>query len=268
MSDEEKGRAPTTQELAKFEAETAKILAETEAARQMAELNKVKGELENKKLAAEMAKIEEETRTAHTAAEANLINLHQMQRQEEAALAADLFHGVYFFTDDVSEKSVHNCMERLNYWRRTRPNCDIEIIFSSPGGSVFDGFTLFDYIQELKRAGHRVTTGTLGMAASMAGILLQAGSTRYAGKEAWVLIHEISTLAWDKSSLIEDEVAFMKRIQERVIDIFLDGNQRGLASGTATKRISQAQFEKNWKRKDWWLTAEECLAYGFIDAIR
>ena len=42
----------------------------------------------------------------------------------------------------------------------------IEIIFSSPGGSIIDGFELFDFIQELRCKGHLVTTGSLGMAAS------------------------------------------------------------------------------------------------------
>lgn len=281
-------RVPTTEEIeasvARSQAEAVKFLAEAEAARVTAESTKTKLEVETRTLAAGLIKAEADAQSAVSALKGNEINLRQMERQEEAALATDLFHQIYFFTDDVNERSVHAAIDRLAYWHRTRKNpltnpdgtpharpgqpCDIEIVFSSPGGSVFEGFVLFDFIQELKRQGHFITTGTLGMAASMAGILLQVGDVRYCAKEAWLLMHEISTLAWGKSSIIEDEVEFVKRIQKRVISIFLDGNTRALHNGTATKKLTRIEFEKSWKRKDWWADSDEALKLGFVDQIR
>ena len=47
---------------------------------------------------------------------------------------------LYRFNDKVSSGSVKMCMEILTEWHRLDPKCAIEIIFSSPGGSIIDGF--------------------------------------------------------------------------------------------------------------------------------
>lgn len=266
-------------ELDKVKAETEKIKNETEIAKNKAAAEISRAEAEAQKFAAERDKALIEVTLFKQNAEAGRINLDQMVRQEKAALATDLFHQTYFFDQEVNDRSINACKERITYWSRTQPGCDIEIVFSSPGGSVFDGLVLYDFIQILKRPGvfadgtprpaHRITTGALGMAASMAGILLQAGNTRYIGKEAWLLIHEISSLAWGKSSAIEDEVEFLKRIQTRVINIFLDNQKKAIDAGTChVKPMTAAQFEKMWKRKDWWLDSDNAMKLGFVDEVR
>ena len=78
---------------------------------------------------------------------------------------------LYRFNTGVDKTHVNDCMLKLTQWSRRHPKCDIEIVFSSGGGSIIDGFVLFDFIQELRSKGHKVTTGSLGMAASMAAIL-------------------------------------------------------------------------------------------------
>ena len=249
--------------------EARKIEVDIQLAQAKALFEEKKAEAEIRKLDVETAKLELEREATAQNVSAGLINLNQMQRQEEAALAADIFHKFYHFTDDVTEKSIKACMDRLAYWRRTTKDlCDITIVFSSPGGSLFDGLVLFDYIQEMKTEGHHITTGALGMAASMAGILLQAGTTRYMGKEAWMLIHEISSIAWGKSSAIEDEAAFLKRIQSRIVDIFMHGVEQAKTNRTATSPLTRKKIEEGWKRKDWWVDADQALKYGLIDTIR
>jgi ATP-dependent protease ClpP protease subunit len=102
---------------------------------------------------------------------------------------------------------------------------------------------LYDFIQELKFAGHTVITKTLGMAASMAGILLQAGSKRVMGSEAYVLIHEVSFMAGGPIGVVEDEVEFVKMIQARVLDIFARKAARALEG---IKRVGETdtQYQK------------------------
>ena len=247
-----------------------KLKAETEKIRIDIELARSKNAVELRKAEAEIAKLVAETTAADALAQSNLLSLAQQKRQEDAALASDLFHQVYHFNDSISESTVRECINRLTYWHRTSPGCTIEIIFDSPGGSVFDGLALFDFIQEMKRQGHHVITHTLGMAASMAGILLQAGSERKMAKEAWVLIHEISTLAYGKSSSIEDEVAFIKRVQQRVLNIFFENAKLAHERDPKThpKPPTMKQLEEGWKRKDWWLDSDQCLRMGLVDTIQ
>ena len=148
-------------------------------------------------------------------------------------------------------------MKRLTEWHRINPKCDIEIIFSSPGGSIIDGFELFDHIQYLRYEGHHITTGSLGYAASMAGVLLQAGDVRWIGHQAWMMIHRAAFGAWGKTFEVEDEVKFVKRIEERILDIF-----------TSRSNLTRNRIKRNWDRKDWWISADEALELKLVDEVR
>lgn len=246
---------------AKFAAEAQKVKDDNRRAEELHSLVIQKADAEARKLLAE-------SQLALMANAMQEIQLAQTKRQEDASLASDLFHHVYHFTSEVNDRSVDECIGRLSYWHRTAPGAEFEIVFSSPGGSVFAGMKLFDFIQEMKRGGHVVVTHSLGMAASMAGILLQAGTVRTMGKEAMILIHEIATIAWGSASQLEDEVELIKRMQARATDIFMAGVERATLAGTATTPITRAKFIKEWKRKDWWVSSDEAVKFGFVDSVR
>jgi ATP-dependent Clp endopeptidase proteolytic subunit ClpP len=166
-------------------------------------------------------------------------------------------HHIYEFDGVVDGRSVGHCIEVLGSWSRQHPGCPMTVYFNSGGGSVIHGLALYDYIQELKARGHHITTVGLGMAASMGGILLQAGNVRVMTSNSWLLIHEVSSGTVGKFSEIEDEVAFLKRLQRQLVAI--------LASRST---LTQRQIMNRWTRKDWWLDAQEALVLGFIDEVR
>ena len=95
------------------------------------------------------------------------------------------------------------------------------------------------------------------MAASMAGILLQAGEHRWIGHQSWILIHRASFGAIGKTFEIEDEVGWIKRIEERIIKIF-----------TSRSTLTKLKIKRNWDRKDWWINADEALEMGLVDEIK
>ena len=131
------------------------------------------------------------------------------------------------------------------------------IVFNSPGGEVTEGLALFDFIQELRSRGHEIETISIGMAASMAGILLQAGDNRVMGKNAVILIHEVSSITYGGASSMADDLKFVEMLQDKILDILAERS-------TLTKR----QIRNRWLRKDWWLDAETALKFGFIDSIQ
>lgn len=196
------------------------------------------------------------------------IDQRKAELEERERLAGNHHRRIYYFTAEVSSSSVGACIEKLDLWSRTEEKCEIEIIFTSPGGSVVDGMRLFDHIQLVRRAGHHVTTGTTGMAASMAGILLQAGDHRWMGSEAWVLIHEVQAGAMGSWGELEDRMDWLKRVQGRILDIFASRAALAKERGTAEKALTRKDFERNWSRKDWWLDSAECLKYGVVDEVR
>lgn len=183
--------------------------------------------------------------------------------KRRAELNNDYNNRLYRFTSAVDVGSAAKCMDTLNLWARIDPGCDIEIVFFSPGGSVTDGMALFDTIQLLRRAGHHVTTTAIGMAASMGGILLQAGDVRRMTRESWVLIHQVQAGAAGSFGEIEDRVKWLERIQGRILDIFANR----AAGSKAKKKLKREDFEKGWTRTDWWLSSDECLKHGIVDEV-
>ena len=249
-----------------WEAEREKLNAEAEAARAKALADKAEAEhklAQAREKAALAAEAEYEARKMQ-------ISLEQVEFAYKNELAKDVYHHVYQFNDRVDGGAVQNCISQLRTWMRNDPGCDIEIVFFSPGGSVIDGMALFDFIQELRRKGHKVTTVCTGYAASMAGILLQAGDVRSMSKESYILIHEVAFGAAGKIGEVEDEVTFAKKIQDRVVSIFairsLEAHQKN--PEVCPKPLTAAQIRNRWRRKDWWLSSDEALKYGLVDEVR
>mgnify|MGYP001234132266 CR=1 FL=1 len=209
------------------------------------------------KIKAETRKVKAEAEAAEIKAKKEKIELEKLMKAEEKIKASDTENCLYRFNGAVDKTTVVKCRQKLTQWSRMKPGTDMEIVFASPGGSITAGFELFDFIQQLRTAGHKITTGSLGMAASMAGILLQAGEQRWIGHQSWILIHRASFGAIGKSFEIEDEVAWIKRIEERIINIF-----------TTRSNLTSLKIKRNWDRKDWWINADEALEMGLVDEIR
>lgn len=247
-------------EAAKYEAETEKARAETQVAKAEAVLKTNEAQ---RKAA--------EARTAEYHAESARVSLEATLRQEKIALSSNHHHHVFEFLTGVYEEPVCAALSQMAIWHRDDPNCDMHIIMDSPGGSVIDGMHLFDQILAYSkrpwdadqlvpgRVGSHSTTMTVrGYAASMAGILLQSADKRIIGPESYLMIHEISSFTGGKIGEIKDEVKFLDKISERVVNIFVR---------RSNGKITKEEFEKLWERKDWWLTSEEALKYGFVDEI-
>ena len=222
----------------------------------------VKADIELKKAQvereiAETKKVQAESRQAESEALITELDAQKKYRDREKELSVDEENHLYRFDGEVSKSSVSRCMGKLTQWSRLDPKCDIEIIFASPGGEIISGFELFDFIQSLRNKGHHITTGSLGYAASMAGILLMAGDTRWIGHQSWMMIHRAAFGAYGKTFEIEDEVRFVRRIEERIVDIF-----------TKRSKLTKQKIKRNWDRKDWWISADECLELNLVDEIR
>jgi ATP-dependent Clp protease, protease subunit len=212
---------------------------------------------------AEVARLGVETRK--TAAEADTaeamagiahIELVRRQREERSALAQDEANHVFIIRAPINFNVVGECIAALSEWSRSDPGCAIEVVITSAGGEVVAGMALFDFFQQLRAKGHRLTITAIGMVASIASVILQAGDWRVMGRETYLLIHEAGAEAAGKIGEIEDVVTFVKKAMDRVLDIY---------STRATK--PRAYFAEHWSRRDWWLDSDECLDLGLVDEV-
>ena len=248
-----------------IEANVAKTLAEAALATAAVE-EKLAATREHDANASARKREEEATRLLlkHSGIENRIaeIALAKVEREEDFARVSDLFHHAYNLDEKIDEKSVKAAINTLTAWHRQDPNCDITIYINSPGGSIIDGLALIDFLLELRREGHKITTIALGIAASMAGVVLQSGDVRVMGANAILLIHEGSLGAIGSFAEVEDRVALMHLFHERILDLFED------RAKPINAKTNKNFIKKNWSRRDWWLDSSTAKTLGFCDEIR
>ncbi len=199
----------------------------------------------------------EELRTTRTRADIAELTLQNEIDRNDVYMASDDHHRTVRFLGSVGKTSVEVAVEKLTVFHRIDPTCDITFIIDSPGGGIIEGFHLFDTILWLRNEGHEVKTIANGMAASMGGVLLQAGSKRYMTPQSSMLIHEAAFGAGGSMGTVEDQVAYVKKLQERILFILAERST-----------MDEKQIKSKWNRKNWWIMAEEALELGFIDGIK
>ena len=134
------------------------------------------------------------------------------------------------------------------------PEKDIYMYINSPGGSVTAGLAIYDTMNFIKAD---VQTIAMGLAASMGSFLLTAGAKgkRFALPNAEILIHQPLGGAQGQATEIEIAARQILKTRERLNKI--------LAKQTGQKL---SRIEKDTDR-DNYMTAQEALEYGLIDAI-
>ncbi len=136
----------------------------------------------------------------------------------------------------------------------TDPSKDIQVYFNTPGGAVHAGLGIYDTMQYITAD---IATICTGMAASMGAILLTAGTKgkRSALKHSRIMIHQPMGGASGQASDIEITAREIIKIKNELYNILSEHTGR-----------SFEQVEKDADR-DYWMTAEEAVAYGMIDEI-
>lgn len=170
--------------------------------------------------------------------------------------------GQFLLNGVIDRVSCQDLSLTLERFHRVYPGHPITITIQSEGGSVLDGWGLFDTIRTMSSQGHQITTRVRGYAASMGAVIFQAGDLRVMGRESHLMFHEISSVAWGKLHEIQDQAKFAERLNKRVFNLIAE---RANASGDH-EHTGQALY--SWaKAKDRWVDANTCVERGFADAI-
>ena len=131
---------------------------------------------------------------------------------------------------------------------------DITLYINSPGGGVYAGLGIYDTMQTIRSD---VKTICTGMAASMASILLAAGTKgkRSILPHSRVMIHQPMGGAQGQASDIEITAREILKLKGELHQILADH------TGKPVKEIARDAD------RDFWMTAPEALAYGMVDEI-
>ncbi len=134
------------------------------------------------------------------------------------------------------------------------PNKDIIMYINSPGGSVSAGLAIYDTMQYVRPD---ISTICVGMAASMAQVLLCAGSEgkRMALPNARIMMHQPSGGSQGQTTEIEIYLKEMIRLREQLYKII------AAHSGQDLEKI-RADADR-----DYWMSPQEAKDYGLIDRV-
>lgn len=231
-------------------------LRKLEADTKESELRVQKLEREAKSAERQDKDAEYRTREAQAKAEMAELQRDQLRRQEENAKAEASEHLIYTFYAGVDETSIKPAMDTIGKWSRRFPGEKITIILNSPGGSVLDGLALYDFLRHLSNNGHFITVKVYGMAASMGGIILQAGDKRIVGAEAEMLIHEVSSGTRGKVSSMEESVKFTARLWDKLTKIL-----------AKRSKMTDKQIKRKAHKTELWMPASEIVRLGFADEV-
>ena len=180
----------------------------------------------------------------------------EAKRSFDSLLASNSENRIYDFIGAVTTTSTEQAIAQLSRWKR-QSNDPITIRLTSPGGSVWDGLALYDYILGLRKKGVKVNIVVFGMAASMSAVLLQAGDRRVVSPNAQVMIHEMEVnMPSAKISEQEEQTKFSKKLNDRLYEII-----------ASRCKLSKTEIAKRALKKDWWMNAQEVLDLEMADEI-
>ncbi len=161
---------------------------------------------------------------------------------------------IIFLGAGVDDYTANVIQAQLLFLDSSDPGKDISIYVNSPGGSVYAGYGIYDTMQYISCD---VSTICTGMAASMAAVLLVAGTKgkRFALPHSRVMIHQPLGGMQGQASDIEIAAKEILRVKGELYKIISDHSGQPLE---VVERDSD---------RDKWMTAEEALAYGMIDKV-
>ncbi|MGE4588315.1 MAG: ATP-dependent Clp endopeptidase proteolytic subunit ClpP [Acidaminococcaceae bacterium] len=161
---------------------------------------------------------------------------------------------IIFVTGTIDDNMANLIIAQLLFLEAEDPNKDIHLYINSPGGSVSAGMAIYDTMQYIKPD---VSTICMGMAASMASVLLAAGAQgkRFTLPYARVMIHQPLGGAQGQATEIEIHAREILRIRDEMNGIMAKH------TGQPKEKI-QVDTER-----DYYLTAVEAKAYGLVDEI-
>lgn len=161
---------------------------------------------------------------------------------------------IIFLSGVITDEVANNTIAQLLYLQSIDPQKDIKMYINSPGGSIYAGLAIYDTMQNLKCG---ISTIAVGTAASMASVLLAAGTRgkRMSLPNSVIVIHQPMGGAQGQASDIEITAKEILRLKDLTMEI--------LAKHARQKKAKV----KDDSDRDFYMTAHNAKEYGIIDKV-
>ncbi len=184
----------------------------------------------------------------------NIMEERQLNVTQMDVFSRLMMDRIIFLGTQVNSDVANIIQAQLLFLDSSDPGKDVTIYINSPGGSVYDGLGIYDTMQFITSD---VVTTCTGMAASMAAVLLVAGTKgkRSALKHSRIMIHQPMGGVQGQASDIEITAREILKLKNELYTIISDHSGKPLE-----------QVAKDSDR-DYWMTSQEALEYGMIDMV-
>ncbi|HSE83508.1 MAG TPA: ATP-dependent Clp endopeptidase proteolytic subunit ClpP [Thermodesulfobacteriota bacterium] len=161
---------------------------------------------------------------------------------------------IVFIGSTITDPMADTVIAQLLFLESENPERDIYVYINSPGGYVTAGLAIYDTMQYIKPD---VATMCIGQAASMAAVLLAAGTKgkRYALPHSRVMLHQVLGGIQGQATDIEIHAKEILRIRQEINEIL------ARHTGQPIERIARDT------ERDFFLKAKDALEYGVVDSI-
>ena len=161
---------------------------------------------------------------------------------------------IVFLGTPINDQVANLIIAQLLFLEREDPDKGINLYINSPGGVISSGMAIYDTMHLIKP---EVSTICLGMAASMATILLSGGEKgkRYVLPNSTVHMHQPLGGAQGQASDIEIAAREIIRLQDKIRTMLSEN------SGQTYDKIARDTD------RDYYLTAEQAVEYSLVDEI-
>ena len=161
---------------------------------------------------------------------------------------------IIFLGEEINSVTANLVIAQLLHLESQDAEKDISLYINSPGGEVYSGLAILDTMNYIKP---QVSTICVGMAASMAAVLLASGAkgTRFCLPNSIVMIHQPSGGAQGQQTEIEIAAREIRETRATLNKILSD------ATGQPFEKV-QADTER-----DNYMRAQAALEYGLVDRI-
>jgi ATP-dependent Clp protease protease subunit len=161
---------------------------------------------------------------------------------------------IIFLGTPIDDQIANLIIAQLLFLAYDDPEKDINLYINSPGGQVYAGLAIYDTMQLVKPD---ITTTCVGMAASMAAVLLSAGSKgkRHALPHSRIMIHQGS--AGFSGSVPDIEVQ-----AKEIVNVI--GTLNSILSTHTGQTVEKIRADT---QRDYFMGSEEARDYGIIDTV-
>ncbi|MEK7680955.1 MAG: ATP-dependent Clp endopeptidase proteolytic subunit ClpP, partial [Patescibacteria group bacterium] len=161
---------------------------------------------------------------------------------------------IIFLGTTIDDAVANIVIAQLLFLENQNAEKDIKLYINSPGGSVTAGMAIYDTMQYIKS---NVNTICIGMAASMAAVLLAAGAKgkRFALPNSEVMIHQVMGGMEGQASDIKIRAERILKIKEKLNQILAKHTEQDIE-----------KIEKDTDR-DYFMSAQDAKDYKIIDKI-